>query len=75
MLYHIKEERPRLRLGTGPVNTDVQHGYHFGHPCSRAVFTGAGPHYLWTRPVNTAREHGYHFGEPWTPAVSTAREL
>jgi len=31
-------------------------GIHY--PCSRAGFTGAGPHYPWTRPVDTAREHG-----------------
>jgi len=27
------------------VNTGVIHGCHFGHPCLRAVFTGAGRYY------------------------------
>ena len=39
------------------MKTGVQHGCHFGQPCSRAVFTGAGSHYPCSRPVDTAREH------------------
>jgi len=34
----------RCTIDQRVVNTGMQHGCHFGHPCSRAVFTGAGPH-------------------------------
>jgi len=50
---------PRLHArNTLPVNSGVQHGCHFGQPCSRAVFTCAGSHYTRvhgpsTRPVNS----------------------
>jgi len=37
------------------VFTGREHGCHFGHPCSRAVFTGARPHYI---PVSTGRVEG-----------------
>jgi len=40
------------------VNMGVRQWCYFGHPCSRAVLTGAGPHYPWTRYVDTARKHG-----------------